>query len=794
VRIPLSWLRDFVDVPWTAKELGARLTMSGFELEALDTAAPKFSGVVVAEIVEAVKHPQAEKLQVCKVRAHSLNEEGGELLQIVCGAANARAGLKTALATVGAKLPGDKAILAAKLRGVDSAGMLCSAKELGLAETSEGIVELPADAPVGTDLRAYMQLDDEILELNVTPNRGDAMSVLGIAREVGVLARRPIGTNAAAVAVSRAIEDVFPVKLSAPAACPKLVSRLVRGINNQGASPLWLRERLRRAGLRPISPVVDVTNYVLLELGQPMHAYDLAKLMGGLDARLASMDEPITLLDGKEIKLSNDVLVIADRQGPVGMAGVMGGARTACTASTVDVLFEAAYFAPAAIAGRGRRYGLVTDAGQRFERGVDPAHQERAVERATQLLIDIAGGTAGPVTVTQTDDKVPRRAEVALRRARIARLLGTQISDSDVKGTLEALGMQVRAQESGWFVTPPSHRFDIAIEADLIEELARIVGFGAISEADAVASQKVHPLAEQAPIEQQALEILATRGYQEAITYAFVDPVLQNKLFPGVVTATLSNPIASDMAVMRASLWPGLIKASLENQRRQQERVRLFEHGARFVSGVETDLIAGIAMGSRRPEQWGAAATPVDFFDVKQDLEALFARTGAQEEFGYVADTLTCLHPGRSARITRNGTTIGWIGELHPQLVQELDFTYAPMLFEVDYLQALAAKMPRFEEISRFPRVRRDLAVVVDEKVSLRQLHERVTFAASSLLRDIRVFDVFRGPGIETGRKSVALGLIFQDNSRTLADEDADRLLAAIRADLSATLGAGFRE
>ena len=794
MRIPLSWLRDFVDVPWTAKELGARLTMSGFELETLETAAPKFSGVVVAEIVEAVKHPQAEKLQVCKVRAHSSKEEGGELLQIVCGAANARAGLRTALATVGAKLPGDKAILAAKLRGVDSAGMLCSPKELGLAETSEGIVELPADAPVGTDLRAYMQLDDEILELNVTPNRGDAMSVLGIAREVGVLARRPVGANAAAVAVNRSSEDVFPVKLSAPTACPKLVSRVVRGINNQGVSPLWLRERLRRAGLRPISPVVDVTNYVLLELGQPMHAYDLAKLKGGLDARLANDAEPITLLDGKEIKLSNDVLVIADGQGPVGMAGVMGGARTACTASTADVLFEAAYFVPAAIAGRGRRYGLVTDAGQRFERGVDPAQQERAVERATQLLIDIAGGTAGPVTVTQTEDKLPRRAEVALRRARIARLLGTQISDGDVKGTLEALGMQVRAQESGWLVTPPSHRFDIAIEADLIEELARIVGFGAISEADAIASQKVRPLAEQAPIELQALEILATRGYQEAITYAFVDPALQNKLFPGVVTATLTNPIASDMAVMRASLWPGLIKASLENQRRQQERIRLFEHGARFVSGVETDLIAGIAIGSRRPEQWGAAATAVDFFDVKQDLEALFARTGAPDEFGYISDTLTCLHPGRSARITRNGTTIGWIGELHPQLVQELDFTYAPMLFEVDYLQALAAKMPRFEEISRFPRVRRDLAVVVDEKVSLRQLHERVTFAASSLLRDIRVFDVFRGPGIETGRKSVALGLIFQDNSRTLADEDADRLLAAIRADLSATLGAGFRE
>jgi phenylalanyl-tRNA synthetase beta chain len=793
MRVPLSWLRDFVDVPWQPKELGSRLTMAGFELEALEKAAPAFSGVVVAEIVEAVKHPQAEKLQVCKVRAAGPQSE--PLLQIVCGAANARVGLKTALATVGAKLPGDKAITAAKLRGVESFGMLCSAKELGLADSSEGIVELPADAPLGTDLRAYLQLDDDILELNVTPNRGDAMSILGIAREVAALTGGKIMTPGSVGPNSTpAANSVFPVRLSAPAACPKLVSRTVRGINNRGTSPQWLRERLRRAGLRAISPVVDVTNYVLLEVGQPMHAYDLARLKGGLDARLAKADEPITLLDGKEIKLSGDILVIADAEGPVGMAGVMGGARTACTAATVDVLFEAAFFTPAAIAGRGRRFGLVTDAGQRFERGVDPAHQERAIERATKLLIEIAGGSAGPVNVTEDAAQLPRRAEVHLRRARIARLLGTLIAANDVKRVLESLGMGVRADETGWLVTPPPHRFDISIEADLIEELARIVGFDAITEADAIGRQKVRALAEQVPVEAQALEILASRGYQEAITYAFVDPALQNKLFPGRVAPVLANPISSDMAVMRVSLWPGLIKAALENQRRQQDRIRLFEHGARFEGGVETDLIAGIATGSRRPEQWGSDATPVDFFDVKQDLEALFARTGAPEEFAYIVDTLPCLHPGRSARITRSGKSIGWIGELHPQLVQALDFTYAPMLFEVEYLPALAAKMPRFEEISRFPRVRRDLAVVVDEKVSLRQLHERVTFAASSLLRDIRVFDVFRGPGIETGRKSVALGLIFQDNSRTLADEDADRLLAAIRADLSATLGAGFRE
>ncbi len=797
MRISLSWLREFVDVPQekgkdAAKELGSRLTMAGFELEALEPAAPAFSGVVVAEIVEAVRHPQAEKLQVCKVRAHSSEGKGTELLQIVCGAANARAGLKTALATVGAKLPGEKAILAAKLRGVESAGMLCSAKELGLADTSDGILELPSDAPVGTDLRAYMQLDDDILELNVTPNRGDAMSVLGIAREVAALQRNTVRDSNDRY--PNASADTFPVKLSAAASCPKLVSRVVRGIDNQGTSPLWLRERLRRAGLRAISPVVDVTNYVLLELGQPLHAYDLGKLKGGLDARLARPDEPITLLDGKEIKLSADVLVIADAEGAVGMAGVMGGARTSCTAATVDVLFEAAFFTPAAIAGRGRRYGLVTDAGQRFERGVDPAHQQRALERATKLLVEIAGGKPGPVTVTQEEDKLPRRTEVHLRRARIARLLGTQIAANDVKVTLESLGMRVNADETGWLVTPPSHRFDITIEADLIEELARIVGFEAIAEVDAVVRQKVRNLAEQAPVEAQALEILAARGYQEAITYAFVDPALQGKLFPGREARALANPISSDMAVMRVSLWPGLIKATRENQRRQQDRIRLFEHGARFEAGEETDLIGGIATGARRPEQWGAKSTPVDFFDVKQDLEALFARTGAPEEFGYIADTLSCLHPGRSARITRGGKSIGWIGEMHPQLVQDLDFTYAPILFEVEYLPALAAKMPRFEEISRYPRVRRDLAVVIDEKVSLRQLHERVTFAASSLLRDIRVFDVFRGPGIETGRKSVALGLIFQDNSRTLADEDADRLLAAIRADLSATLGAGFRE
>ncbi|HEX6396035.1 MAG TPA: phenylalanine--tRNA ligase subunit beta, partial [Steroidobacteraceae bacterium] len=597
MRIPLSWLREFADVPWSGKELGSRLTMSGFELEAIETAAPPFKGVVVAEIVEAARHPQADKLQVCKVRTDQAT------LQIVCGAANARAGLKTALATVGAKLPGDKSITAAKLRGVESSGMLCSAKELGLADTSEGIIELPADAPVGTDVRAYLDLDDEILELNVTPNRGDAMSVLGIAREVAALTRGSIRMPVPANAMS--LKDTFPVKLTAPVGCPRFTCRIVRGIDNSKPSPPWLRERLRRAGLRPISPVVDVTQYVMLELGQSMHAYDLAKLKGGLEARFARPGEKVTLLDGKEIALTDDVLVIADETGPVGMAGVMGGLASSCTAGTTDILFEAAFFQPSAVAGRGRRYGLVTDAGQRFERGVDPAHQERAIARATGLLLAITGGKDGPTHVVENSQALPKRLEVALRRERIVRLLGIRHDDNDVKATLEALGMRVLANADGWLVTPPPHRFDINIEVDLIEELARVLGFESIPETDAISHQRVRAMAETTPVEAQALEILASRGYQEAITYAFVDPALQEQLFPGVLTPKLANAISSEMSVMRASLWPGLIRAAQENQRRQQDRIRLFEHGARFEATGETDMLGGIAVGPRRPEQWG---------------------------------------------------------------------------------------------------------------------------------------------------------------------------------------------
>jgi phenylalanyl-tRNA synthetase beta chain len=834
MKVPYSWLADWVDIPWDAAELGSRLTMAGFELDALEPAAPAFTGVVVAEILTAERHPQADKLQVCRVSVGS-----GEPVQIVCGAANARAGLKSALAVVGALLPGDLSIKAAKLRGVESQGMLASAKELGLAETSAGILELPADAPVGKPLREYLALDDSVLDLAITPNRGDAMSVVGIAREVAALTGKslkgargapPLTVSVDAPAtlevtaelsfeytgeheVLQAIpppperSDAVVVHLDAPAACPKFVGCVIRGVNNRSPSPVWLRERLRRAGVRSISPVVDVTNYVLLELGQPMHAYDLAKLRGDIRVRLGRAGEPITLLDGKTVETSPDVLLITDNEGPVGLAGIMGGERTAVSAETVDVFFEVAYFAPHAIAGRSRRWGLVTDASQRYERGVDPTLQQRAMDQALTLLRSFAGGTAGQVSVTQSAEHQPLRKAVSLRRSRLERLLGVGFPDDRVAATLSALQMQVVASAEGWQVTPPAHRFDITIEADLIEEVARIVGYQAIPEADASVPQAFRAFPEERPSEQVIVEALAMRGYEEAITFAFVDPILQRQLFPTTEGLPLANPIASDLSVMRVSLWPGLVRAALENQRRQQDRIRLFEHGARFVVGEggihEVDSLAGVATGARLPEQWGIpreTRVPLDFYDVKGDLQAVFTGVlhtvpGGSDSFVFEtpATPLSCLHPGRSARIVRQGREVGWLGELHPSLVKELDFTHAPVLFELE-IGALAVEKPQYREISRFPQVRRDLAVVVDETVALSALAERVVLSASSLLCDLRIFDVYRGQGVEAGRKSVALGLIFQDISRTLTDEDVERLIASIVADLRVNLDARIRE
>ncbi len=797
MKLPVSWLRSWVDVPWKDRELADRLTMLGFEVESLQPVAPPFSGVVVAEIRSAAPHPQADKLQVCRVTA------GGAELQIVCGAANARAGLRTALAIVGAKLPGDLTIGAAKLRGIESQGMLCSARELGLTEAGEGILELPADAPLGTPLRDYLRLDEALLEISITPNRGDAMSVLGIARELAAASGLPLRAAPdpvlpPVVAVS---QDRFPVQLTPGAGCPRFASRVIRGVDNRRAVPQWLRERLERSGLRSISPVVDATNYVLLELGQPMHAYDLARLKSGLQARRAAPSEKITLLEGSDLELGADVLVIADGNGPVGLGGVMGGGASAISDGTTDLLLEAAWFDPAAVAGRGRRYGLLTDASQRYERGVDPVGQERAIERASELICAIAGGKPGPTCLEELPGELPKRLPVELRAAQLQRLLGIAIPAAEVQTRLRALGMRVEnAAPDAWRVTPPSWRFDIAIEADLIEELARCGGLDAIPEAVPAGARVIAGSSEARSSERSVLQQLTARGYSEAITFGFTDLELQTKICGAIEPVRLRNPIANNLAVMRASLWPGLLTAAGENLRRQRERVRLFEIATQFHRGgdgavLERRMIAGIAAGSRLPEQWGSKLTDGDFHDLKADVSAVLALGGRAADCRFEPGaSLPGLHPGRSAQIVRDGSVIGQLGELHPALVRELDFTYGPLLFELDYLAATSNAPVRYAPVSSFPQLRRDISFTVAADETFGRIAERVSVAASTRLLELRVFDIYQGKGVEIGRKSVALGLILQDLSRTLTDTDADGIVAAVCAELRSSLDARIRE
>ena len=787
-----AWLREWASPSWDSATLATRLTMAGFEVEGRTSAAPPFSGVVIGEILECTRHPQAEKLSVCNVTT-----DGKNRLQIVCGASNARAGLRSAVALVGARLPGDVLIKAARLRDVESNGMLCSARELGIGDESEGILELPDATPLGRDLREVLSLDDQILQINITPNRGDAMSVRGIAREVAALNGKRLKTPTRAPVAAK-IDAHFPVKLSASDGCPKFVGRVVRGLDARASSPLWLRERLRRSGLRAINPIVDVTNYVMLELGTPMHAYDLACLEGGIDVRRARANEKLTLLDGAELALHAEDLVIADGAGAVGLAGVMGGKRSAVSAVTREIFLEIAYFAPPLISASARRHGLITDAAQRFERGVDPRAQEESLERATELLLQIAGGQAGPPTIAIDNARMPGTPTVRLRKRQLARLLGAEVADDEVTRILDSLEMEVRRTADGWQVTPASHRFDIGIEADLVEEVGRVFGYERVEEVDARIAQRFEPLAENRVRPERLLCALVDRGYFEAITFSFVDPALQKQLFPDATPLVLSNPIAADLAAMRVSLWPGLLIALRENLRRQQDRVRLFESGRKFLHApaglTEVPTLAGVAAGNALPEQWGEKKRPVDFFDIKADVEALLELTGAAEEFSFSPGTLSCLHPGRTARISRINKPVGWIGELHPELMRALDFTYAPVLFELELTVACEGKLPVFEEISRYPLIRRDIAVVVDEAVTLAAIREHVSVGARSLLRDLRVFDIYRGAGVDSGRKSVALGLILQESSRTLTDQDADQIVAAVVDRLRRELKASIRD
>jgi phenylalanyl-tRNA synthetase beta chain len=785
-----KWLREWVDPPVDSDALAEQLTTAGLEVDSVEPVAPPFTGIVVGEVLSVEPHPNADKLRVCRV-----DVGGNGPLSIVCGAPNVHTGMRAPTALIGTELPGGMKIKPARLRGVDSSGMLCSAKELGLEETSPGLMPLPGDAPVGSQVWDYLGLDDVSIDVDLTPNRGDCLGIAGIARDVAVVNRLPVG-GPSMDPVRQVIDETFPVQVAAPADCPRYVGRVIRNVDPGAPTPLWMREKLRRSGLRSISAIVDVTNYVLLELGQPMHAFDLDRLQGRIRVRRAQPGEPITLLDASESNLEGDTLVIADDAGAKALAGIMGGLDSAVSDTTRHLFLESAFFTPEAIAGRARRYGLSTDSSHRFERGVDFELQRRAAERATALLLEIVGGEPGPIIDAVSPDHLPRREAVPLRPARVRRLLGVGMSPETVQDIMERLGMGLEPDGDGWRVTPPSWRFDIALEADLIEELARVIGYDQVPSVAPIAHLRVGPEPESRVELPRMRSLLIARDYQEALTYSFVDPELQARVDPDQRPIPLSNPISADLAVMRTSLWPGLIKALAHNQNRQQARVRLFETGLRFVregaQTLQTPSIAGAAAGGAYPEQWGAPQRPMDFFDLKADVEALLGLGGSLEEYRFTPARHPALHPGQAAAVQRGDTPAGLMGALHPALIDPLGLTGPVYLFELRLPVIQASALPRFEPLSKFPTIRRDIAIIVDEGVTAQSVRECIGQAAPNVLKNLRFFDVYRGEGIDSGKKSLALGLILQAASRTLTDEEVDgligRVVESLKQELAATL------
>ncbi|WP_437611070.1 phenylalanine--tRNA ligase subunit beta [Erwinia sp. V71] len=789
------WLREWVNPAIDSEALSDQITMAGLEVDGVDAVAGAFNGVVVGEVVECGQHPNADKLRVTKV-----NVGGERLLDIVCGAPNCRQGLKVAVATVGAVLPGDFKIKAAKLRGEPSEGMLCSFSELAISSDHDGIIELPLDAPVGTDIRDYLQLNDNTIEISVTPNRADCLGIIGIARDVAVLNKLPL--NAPEIApVAATIADTLPIRVDAPEACPRYLGRVVKGVNVQAATPLWMREKLRRCGIRSIDPVVDITNYVLLELGQPMHAFDLDRIDGGIVVRLAQDGEALTLLDGSEAKLNNDTLVIADHGKALAMGGIFGGEHSGVNSETQNVLLECAFFSPLAITGRARRHGLHTDASHRYERGVDSALQYKAMERATRLLLDICGGEAGPVIDVTNDATLPKAATITLRREKLDRLIGHVIADEQVTDILQRLGCEVTTGNGSWQAVAPSWRFDMEIEEDLVEEVARVYGYNNIPDVPVQAGLVMTQHREADLSLKRVKAMLVDKGYQEAITYSFVDPKVQALLHPGEENLLLPSPISVEMSAMRLSLWSGLLSAVVYNQNRQQSRVRLFESGLRFVPDTQADLgirqdlmLSGVISGNRYEEHWDLARQGVDFYDLKGDLESVLELTGKLESIEFRAAANPALHPGQSAAIYLHGEQIGFIGVVHPELERKLDLNGRTLVFELLWNKLADRVLPDAREISRFPANRRDIAVVVAENVPAADIIAECKKVGVNQVVGVNLFDVYRGKGVNEGYKSLAISLILQDTSRTLEEEEIAATVARCVEALKERFQASLRD
>ena len=785
-----SWLRTLVDTKLTSDELSHLLTMAGLEVEGMEPVGPQFNDVVVAQVLEVVKHPDADRLNVCKV-----DTGRGEPTTIVCGAPNVAVGLRVPCALPGAKLPGDFVIKIAKVRGIESSGMLCSAKELGITEEASGLLVLPADAPVGQSIRQYLDLDDNQFELKLTPNRADCLSLTGVAREVAAIA----GAQAKLVdvpEVAATIADQRAVVLDAPAACPLYFGRVLKGVNAKAPTPEWMKRRLERSGIRSISALVDVTNYVMLELGQPLHAFDNTRLEGAVHARMAKPEEKLLLLNEQTIAIDADILVIADDAKALAMAGIMGGEESGITLETSELFLESAFFAPKAIAGRARRYGFGSDASHRFERGVDFGGTRRAIERATQLIIDICGGAAGPVIEAKAE--MPARKPVRLRTARACAVIGMIFSPEQIAGLFNGLGLPFVREGDDFLVTPPTWRFDIEIEEDLIEEIARLHGYDNIPAPAPRGNLKMMVQPEAQRPAARVRQLLVDRGYQEVVNFAFVEEEWEADFAANAAPIRLANPIASQMAVMRSTLFGGLISNLLTNLKRKQSRVRLFETGRTFhrdaqgapVEGFRQSWqLAGLAYGGALPEGWGSGARKIDFYDVKGDLEALLAPA----QLRFVKLLHPALHPGRAARVLLDGRDIGCLGELHPEWIQKYDLPQAAIVFEIDFSAVTAVNVPAYAEVSKFPPVIRDLAIVVDQSLALQTLLDALKGQLPALVQDVQLFDVYTGKGVPENKKSLAFRIVMQDTQRTLQDTEVDLAMQQLVSCLEQAFAAQLR-
>ena len=770
-----QWLRQWVNPPISTKALCDQLSLAGLEVDSIEPVASDFSHVIIGEVLSTEQHPDADRLKVCQVNV------GDEALTIVCGGQNVRAGLKVAVAQIGAVLPGDFKIKKSKIRGVVSFGMLCSADELGLPAQNDGIMELPQEAPIAADLRDYLQLNDHCIEIDLTPNRGDCLSIMGIAREVGALNNSPILKEITAH-VPSSTKKTCPVSITAASGCNRYVGRTISGLRKDAVTPIWLQERLRRSGIRSIHPVVDVTNYILIEMGQPMHAFDLQKIKGGLEVRFGREGESLTLLDGKTISLNDSSLVIADQEKPLALAGIMGGSNSEVSEDSTDIVLESAFFDPLTIRATGRDFGVLTDGSYRWERGVDFNIQVAAIEYASELILQIAGGSAGPL-VEVTKGEFPKRESITLRREQIPRLLGITLADDDVRRYLIALGLKVSSNDEGWTAIAPSYRYDLQLENDLIEELARMYGYNHIPTTHNQAVMIPQPGSDLIVPTARCRQLLIDRGYHEAITYSFVSPELEQVFTPGYEPYKLLNPISSEMSVMRTTLWPGLLQAYRHNADRQQARVRIFETGMCFYDQdelIQDNWIGGLVAGSAQPEQWGNKERPVDFFDIKADVEALLSLSRQSAAFEFVSAEHPALHPGQCARIEFDGECVGWVGQLHPRLAQNFDLRQTIYFFTLKLSSIINTLLPQYQQVSKFPSVRRDIAVVVDQAVQAHELAKVVTVAAGEWTEAVKIFDVYSGEGISAGQKSIALAVTLIHPERTLTDQEVNEVMERV--------------